>query len=223
MKIRIAIFALVLFASSSAFSQIAEPYTRASSWEKDISAFEEIDRKQTPPEKAVLFTGSSSIRMWTTLARDFPSIKFINRGFGGSHLEDLVYFAPRIVLPYKPKLIVVYSGENDIEAGQSAENVLADFKAFVEFRDKNLPRTPIVYISIKPSVLRWSKWPEMKRGNDLIKAEITKRKRVRYADLASKMLGPDGKPLPDIFLADNLHLNAKGYAIWREHLAQFLK
>jgi lysophospholipase L1-like esterase len=222
MKIRNCFFVLFLFVAPSA-AQNAEPYTRALGWEKEISAFEEIDRKQTPPEKAILFTGSSSIRMWTTLVQDFPSIKFINRGFGGSHLEDLVYFAPRIVLPYKPKLIVVYSGENDIEVGQSAENVLADLKAFIEFRDGHLPGTPIVYISMKPSILRWSKWPEMKRGNDLIQAEIAKHKRIRFADLASKMIGPDGKPLPDIFLSDNLHMNAKGYAIWREHLAPFLK
>lgn len=222
MKIRTLFFLFFLFVAPSA-AQTAEPYTRAAGWEKEISAFEEIDRKQTPPEKAILFTGSSSIRMWTTLGKDFPAIRFINRGFGGSHLEDLVYFAPRIVLPYKPKLIVVYSGENDIEVGQSAENVLADFKAFVAFRDKNLPRTPIVYISMKPSILRWSKWPALKRGNDLIKIEIAKYKNIRFADLASKMLGPDGKPLPDIFLADNLHMNAKGYAIWREHLAPFLK
>jgi lysophospholipase L1-like esterase len=222
MKIRNLVFALFIFVTSAS-AQNVEPYTRAAGWEKEIATFEEIDRKQTPPENAILFTGSSSIRMWTTLGKDFPSIKFINRGFGGSHFEDLVYFAPRIVLPYKPKLIVVYSGENDIEVGQTAENVLADFKAFVELRDKNLPRTPIVYISMKPSVLRWSKWPEMKRGNDLIRAEISKHKHIRFADLASKMLGPDGKPLSDIFLADNLHMNAKGYAIWREHLAPFLK
>ncbi len=223
MEIRSVFFTLFLFMTSAAVGQVSEPYTRAAGWEKEIAAMEEIDRRQSPPENAILFTGSSSIRMWSSLGNDFPSIKFINRGFGGSHLEDLVHFAPRIVLPYKPKIIVVYSGENDIEVGQSAENVLADFKAFVGFRDKFLPRTPIVYISMKPSILRWSKWPEMKRGNDLIKAEIAKHKRIRFADLASKMLGPDGRPLPDIFLADNLHLNAKGYAIWKEHLAPFLK
>lgn len=221
MKARFTVFtAIILLAVAGVSAQDSESYKR---WEKEIAAFAEIDRKQTPPENAILFTGSSSIRMWTTLGQDFPSIRFINRGFGGSHFEELLHFAPQIVLPYKPKLIVVYSGENDIVSGQSAENVLADFKAFVAFRDKNLPLTPIVYISMKPSILRLAEWPEMKRGNDLIKAEIANHKRVRYADLASKMLGPDGKPLPDIFLFDNLHMNAKGYAIWREHLAPFLK
>lgn len=222
MKIRFIVFTAIsiLLAVAGVSAQDSESYKR---WEKEIAAFVEIDRKQTPPENAILFTGSSSIRVWTTLGQDFPSIRFINRGFGGSHFEELLHFAPQIVLPYKPKLIVVYSGENDIVSGQSAENVLADFKAFVAFRDKNLPLTPIVYISMKPSILRLAEWSEMKRGNDLIQTEIAKHKRVRYADLASKMIGPDGKPLPDIFLADNLHMNAKGYAIWREHLAPFLK
>lgn len=199
------------------------PYTREKEWANEINAFAEIDAKQTPPEKAVLFTGSSSMRLWKTLREDFPDLKVINRGFGGSHFEDLNFFAPRIVLPYKPSKIVVYSGENDIEAGQSAENVLGDFKEFVAWRDKNLPGTPIIYVSLKPSILRWGKWPEMSKANNLIREEAKKHKRVTFADLASKMLGTDGKPLPDIFLADNLHMNARGYAIWRENLGPLLK
>lgn len=199
------------------------PYTREKEWAGEINAFAEIDARQTPPEKAVLFTGSSSIRRWKTLREDFSHLKVINRGFGGSHFEDLNFFAPRIVLPYKPSKIVVYTGENDIEVGQSAENVLGDFKEFVAWRDKNLPGTPIIYISLKPSILRWAKWPEMSKANDLIREEAKKHRRVKFADLASKMLGADGKPLPDIFLGDNLHMNAKGYAIWRENLGPLLK
>lgn len=198
-------------------------YTREEMWEKEIQALLEIDAKQTPPEKGVLFTGSSSIRLWKTLCEDFPNLKVINRGFGGSQFEDLNFFAPKIVVPYKPSKIVVYTGENDIESGQSAGNVLVDFRAFVAMRDKYLPGTPIIYISIKPSILRWAKWPEMSRTNDLIREEIKRHKRVKFADLASKMLGADGKPLPDIFVADGLHLNEKGYAIWRENLLPFLR
>lgn len=216
------VLTLLLISCVSSIAQTT-PYTREKEWEKEIGAFAEIDRKQTPPKDAVLFAGSSSIAIWTNLREDFPNLNVINRGFGGSHLEDLNFFAPKIVLPYKPKIIVVYSGENDIEAGQSAENVLADFKAFIGFRDRNLPKTPIVFISLKPSLLRWEKWPEMKRANDLIKAEIKYHRHVRFADLAAKMFGPDGNPLSGIFLADGLHMNAKGYAIWRENLMPFLK
>lgn len=214
---------LILFCVSTMSFAQAQPYTREKDWEKEINALLEIDKKQTPPPNAVLFAGSSSIRMWTSLRTDFPNIAVINRGFGGSHLEDLVFFAPKIVLPYKPRKIVVYSGENDIEVGQLAENVLADFKAFVDFRDKNLKGVPIIYISMKPSVLRWSKWREIKKGNELIKAESVKNKNVTFVDISEPMLGSDGKPLPDLFLADGLHMNAKGYAIWRSVLAPLLK
>ena len=218
------LFLSTLFLSLSVqISAQTEPYTREKEWEREIAAMLEIDVRQTPPSNPVVFTGSSSIRMWRSLRQDFPHLNVINRGFGGSHLEDLVFFAPKIVLPYKPKKIVIYSGENDVEAGQSADNVLADFKAFVEFRDKSLPGVPIVYISMKPSVLRWAKWPEMKRGNDLIKAEAARRKRITFVDISERMLGADGKPRPELFLADGLHLNAAGYALWREILLLYLK
>ncbi|MEQ1645833.1 MAG: hypothetical protein ABL959_20445, partial [Pyrinomonadaceae bacterium] len=160
---------------SAAFAQHA-PYTREKEWARDMAQFADIDLKQTPPKDAVVFTGSSTIRMWSSLRVDFPKVNVINRGFGGSRLDDLVFFAPKVVLPYKPKMIVVYSGENDIEAKEPAENALADFKAFIAFRDKNLPKTPIIYLSMKPSILRWSLWPEMKRGNELIKAESAHQK-----------------------------------------------
>ena len=213
---------VLILSAVTAYAQ-SPAYTREKEWEKEIGAFLEIDKKQTPPANAVLFTGSSSIRMWVSLREDFPKLNVINRGFGGSHFEDLVFFATKIVLPYRPKKIVVYSGENDISSGQTTENVLADFKAFLDFRDKDLPKTPVIYISMKPSVLRWAKWAEMKKGNDLIQAESALHKNVRFVDISAQMLGTDGKPMPDLFLADGLHMNAKGYAIWREILAPFLK
>ena len=219
------LFFAVLFSLGcllTADGQIAV-YDRAKMWEADMKRFAEIDRTQTPPDGAVLFVGSSSIRLWQSLRTDFPALKVINRGFGGSQFEDLNHFAPIIVAPYKPKKIVIYTGENDIDAKQTAENVLEDFKAFIAFRDKYLPNTPVVFISLKPSILRWNMWAEMNKANNLIKEEIKKHKRVRFADLAAKMLGADGKPLPDIYIADGLHMNAKGYQIWRENLLPFLK
>jgi lysophospholipase L1-like esterase len=223
MKNKVILIHVILLAAALISSAQTAPDSREKVWEAEISAFLEIDAKQTPPEKAVLFTGSSSIRLWKTLRADFPHLKVINRGFGGSRLDDLNLFAPKIVLPYKPKMIVVYSGENDIQDGQPAEDVLADFKAFVEFRDKNLRGVPIVYISLKPSILRWKLWPEMSKANSLIREEAKKHRRVTFADLASKMLGADGKPLPDIFVSDGLHMNEKGYAIWRENLGPVLR
>lgn len=211
----------VLLLSTAALAQT--PYTREKQWEKDINDFLEIDKKQTPPQRPIVFTGSSSIRLWTSLRADFPNLNVMNRGFGGSQLEDLVFFAPKIVSPYKPRMIVVYSGENDIDAGQNAENVLADFKEFISFRDRELKGVPVLYIAMKPSVLRWKMWPEMKKGNDLIKAESAKHKKVTFVDITPGMLGPDGKPKPELFLGDGLHMNAKGYEIWRDILRPYLK
>ena len=133
----------------------------------------------------MLFVGSSSIRLWESLRTDFPNFKVINRGFGGSQFEDVNHYFSKIVAPYKPKKIVLYVGENDIDAKQTAENVLEDFKTFVALRDKNLPNTPIVFISLKPSILRWNMWAEMNKANNLIKEEIKKHRRVQFADLAS--------------------------------------
>ena len=205
-------------------SAAAQTYTREKEWANEINAFLEIDKKQTPPKDPVVFTGSSTIRMWASLRQDFPNLNVMNRGFGGSRLDDLVFFAPKIVAPYKPKMIVVYSGENDIEGKETPENALEDFKAFISFRDKTLPKTPVIYISMKPSILRWSLWPEMKRGNELIRTEISKHKNIRYVDISAAMLGPNGeKPPADIFVADGLHLNAKGYAIITKALKPFVK
>jgi lysophospholipase L1-like esterase len=211
---------LILFTVLASFAQT---YDREKIWEADMKRFAEIDRTQTPPENAILFVGSSSIRLWENLRTDFPQFKIINRGFGGSQFEDVNHYFGQIVTPYKPKKIVLYVGENDIDAKQTAENVLEDFKTFVAFRDKNLPNTPIVFISLKPSIFRWQMWTEMNKANELIRAEAKKHKRVEFADLAAKMLGADGKPLPDIYVADNLHMNAKGYVIWKENLLPFLK
>jgi lysophospholipase L1-like esterase len=210
----------ILFGLAASFAQT---YDREKIWEADMKRFAEIDRTQTPPENAILFVGSSSIRLWESLRTDFPQFKVINRGFGGSQFEDVNHYFGQIVAPYKPKKIVLYVSENEIDAKQTAENVLEDFKIFVAFRDKNLPDTPIVFISLKPSIFRWQMWAEMSKANELIKAEAKKHKRVEFADLAAKMLGADGKPLPDIFVQDNLHMNAKGYRIWKENLLSFLK
>lgn len=218
-KIFIAIFLILLNVSAS----FAQTYDRAKIWETEINRFAEIDRAQTPPEGAILFVGSSSIRLWESLRADFPQFKVINRGFGGSQFEDVNYFFNKIVTPYKPEKIVLYVGENDVDAKQTAENILEDFKTFVALRDKNLPNTPLVFISLKPSILRWQMWPEMNKASELIKAEIKKHKRIQFADLASKMLGADGKPLPDIYVADNLHMNSNGYKIWKENLLPFLE
>lgn len=211
---------LVLFCVS--FSN-AQTYDRERIWEKEINAFAEIDRKQTPPENAVLFVGSSSIRLWENLRRSFPKIKVINRGFGGSRLEDVVHYFDQIVAPYQPKTIVLYAGENDVNEGVAPETVAENYRKFTSMVRAEFPKTKILYVSVKPSPSRWKIADKFRRTNDLIKTEIAKDKLSEFVDVWTAMLGADGEPMPDIFQADNLHLNEKGYAIWQKILEKKLK
>ncbi len=183
-------------------------------WEKEIQAFEAQDRKQAPPEGAALFVGSSSIRIWK-LDESLPGVTTINRGFGGSQLADSVHFAPRIVIPYRPKLIVLYAGDNDIAAGKSPEQVFGDFKQFVQVVRKSLPETRITYLSIKPSILRWSFADRMRATNRLIKQYVDEQDdKLSYVDVFTPMLDADGMPRKELFRADGLHLSAEGYKLW---------
>ena len=136
---------------------------------KDIESFVAWDSKNAVPADPILFVGSSSIRMWKT-RESFPDLPVINRGFGGSHISDVIHFTDRIVLPYAPKLIVFYAGDNDMAGGKSAARVLCDYRRFVELVHVRLPDTSIIFIPIKPSGSRWSLWPEMTKANGLIEA-----------------------------------------------------
>lgn len=196
------------------------------SFDREILAFEARDRTNPPPRDAVLFIGSSSVRMWKNVAQDFPQYPVINRGFGGSQISDSIHFADRIVAPYRPRLIVFYAGGNDIHAKKSPQRVADDFKTFVQVVRRKLPSTPITYISIAPNPSRWAEVTEVREANRLIREFTTREKGLSFVDVFPLMLGPDGLPLPDIYLADKLHMNPKGYAIWRgplsEHLARVL-
>ena len=198
----------------------------ASRYEKAIRAFEAADKTSPPRPGQILFLGSSSIRRWDT-AKSFPRHRTINRGFGGSQVSDSVAFVNRIVTPYRPRAIVFYAGDNDIKAGESPETVLADYKQLVAAVRAKLPETRFVYVAIKPSLARWELWPKMKRANDMIRALGKDDSRLRFVDIATPMLGPDGKPKEDLFVEDGLHLSDKGYALWTSlvlpHLPQARK
>lgn len=191
-------------------------------WEKEIAAFEAADRTNPPPTRGILFIGSSSIRLWKTLAQDFPQHQVLNRGFGGSQIEDSVHFAERIVFPYAPRKIIMYAGGNDINAGKSPQQVAADFRAFAQKVHQRLPQTRIAYISIAPNPARWAQVEKVREANRLIKSFTETDPRLEFIDVFSHMLGPDGQPLPDIFVADRLHMNAKGYALWKQLVAPSL-
>jgi len=215
MPLRIALL-LVLFALGA----LGQTTNR---WDKDIAAFEAQDRTNPPPKGAILFIGSSSIRLWKTLAEDLPDHKVINRGFGGSQIEDSVHFVDRMVVPYQPKRIVMYAGGNDINGGKTPEQVASDFKAFVAKVHAKLPDTKIAYISIAPNPARWAQVERVKGANGLIREFTRTDKRLQFIDVFPHMLGENGMPLPDIFVDDRLHMNEKGYAIWKRVVGGALK
>ncbi len=191
-------------------------------WEKEIAAFEQADAAKAPAKGSIVFVGSSSIRLWKTLAADFPEHQVLNRGFGGSEMADSVAFVDRIVLPYEPKMILVYAGGNDINSGKTPEKVFADFKEFVAKVRAKMPDVEIAYISIAGNPSRWAQVEKVKAANHLIEEYTKQEKGLKFIDVFSKMMGPDGTPQPDIFVADKLHMNAKGYAIWKEVVTPFL-
>lgn len=191
-------------------------------WEPEIQKFEAADRQSPPAPGGVVFVGSSTIRMWATLAQDFPGVPVLNRGFGGSQLADAVHFADRIVIPYRPRLVMVYSGDNDLNAGKSPERVLADYRALVEKIHAALPQTRIGFLSIKPSPSRWKLAAEMKEANALVKAYSATDPRLFYVDTFTPMLRPDGSPRTELFREDMLHMNSQGYALWKSIVAPYL-
>lgn len=202
-----------------ALAQTADPSAR---WETTIEKFEEADRENPPPQDAILFIGSSSIRGWRTLADDFPDFTVINRGFGGSQIADSVYFADRIILSYRPTMVVLYAGENDIKAGKSPEVVAQDFVSFVEVIRKELPGTRIAFISMKPSPSRWDIIDQIRKGNQLIRNYISTAPGVDYIDISEAMLGKDEKPNPKFYLKDNLHMTPAGYDLWQKIVRPYL-
>ena len=191
-------------------------------WEKEISAFEQRDATNPPPKNAVLFIGSSTIRLWTTLASDFPHHKVINRGFGGSEVADSTYFAERIVFPYEPRMIFLRAGGNDIAAGRSAEQVAEDFKKFCEKVHAKLPNTPIAFIAWSPSLARWGQADKEKHLNDLVKGYIAGKAWLKYVETYEMVMGDDNKPRPELFVQDKLHFSPAGYRLLVEKVRPFM-
>ena len=192
-------------------------------WAADMAGFAAQDVRQPPPAHPVVFTGSSSVRMWTTLAADFPRQPVLNRGFGGSQLRDAVWYADQVAVRYQPRRIVLYAGDNDIDAGRTPGQVRDDFRAFVARIRRDLPDVPIAWLAIKPSLARIDQLPAQQRANVLVRAEAARMRDVHFIDVATPMLGVDGRPRPELFLEDGLHMNRKGYELWRGIVAPYLR
>jgi len=190
----------------------------------DIQNFKKQDSVSFPPKNAILLIGSSSFTKWTDVQDYFPGYTIINRGFGGSTLLDEIRYVNDIVFPYQPKQIIIYCGENDLASSDTvtASMVLDRFKQlFQMMRDKS--EAPIAYISMKPSPSRRHLFPKMREGNQLIKDFLATQKNTAFIDVHQKMLDLTGEPLPEIFLDDSLHMNAKGYAIWKKEMEHYMQ
>ena len=195
---------------------------RVEEYEKDIVAIEKRFKEKPPSTEAVFFTGSSTIRRWN-LAKNFPGMPYENCGFGGSQTRDAVHFAPRILLPYKPKTIVFYSGDNDINKKRTPEQVAEDFQAFVEFIHKDNPKTKIILLGIKHSASRDKQMADQKKANALLESYCKTNAQLTFVDIAPLFLDSSGQLKADHFEDDKLHLNPKGYEVLSEKIKPLLK
>lgn len=197
---------------------------KAQPFAAEINQFKKLDSVAMPPQNAIVFTGSSSFRMWDGLATAFPNQTVINRAFGGSTLKDLIYYAQEVMLKYKPKQIVIYCGDNDLAADENltGTSVLKRFKTLFKIIRKNMPTVSVVYVAIKPSPSRQKLMPKMAAANKLIQSFLAGKKNTGFVDVYHPMLNDMGNPNTELFLKDNLHMNAKGYAIWQKLITPYL-
>jgi lysophospholipase L1-like esterase len=204
---------LLLFVSFNTIAQ-QKPF-----WD-EIKAFLTQDSIQKPQDGMILFIGSSSFRLWKTAKEDFHNPNIVNRAFGGATLPDVINYQDDVVLKYNPKKIFIYCGENDIASSEkvSPQLVLDNFKTLYQTIRNKFPETPVVYVSIKPCILRWSMKDRMMAANALISNYLSTEKNAVFVNIWDKMLDAKGEPMKDIFIQDNLHMNSKGYAIWIREL-----
>jgi lysophospholipase L1-like esterase len=209
------LFFTFLLISQLAFGQ--------NTFEKEIKTFEKEDSLNFPAKGQILLVGSSTIRLWKTWKEDMKDYACINRGFGGSQMSDLNYFFDRIVAKYEPKTIFLYEGDNDLAAGESPDSVVKDFREFVVKIKEKLPKTKVVYYSIRPSLARIANLEKQQNVNAQIKKICKKTKRFYFLETAKLYFDEGGKLLQDVFVSDKLHMNEKGYQIWTEATLKFLK
>lgn len=198
-------------------------YADPARFAKAIEDFEAADRQQPPPAGGIVCIGSSSLKGWhADIRKDLAPLTIIPRGFGGSTMNDALHYADRIVLPYRPRAIVLYEGDNDIAQRIPPEKIAATFQAFVDRIHRHLPDTRIYVLSIKPSISRWKHWPMTLQANRLLADACARDKRLFYVDVATPMLDADGRPRGELLKADNLHMTRAGYEVWRDVLRPIL-
>jgi hypothetical protein len=191
-------------------------------WEREVAGIEKRLADRPPAKGGVVFAGSSSIRLWD-VAKSFPDVPTTNVGFGGSQIPDCTFFVSRLVLPLEPKTVVFYAGDNDINAGRTPEQVRDDFAAFAAAVHAKRPTCRIMFLSVKPSASRWKQYERQQKANALVKELCEKSDRLRFVDVGTCLLGSDGKPDPELYQKDQLHLSPKGYEKWNAVMKECLK
>ncbi|MCW3079376.1 GDSL-type esterase/lipase family protein [Segetibacter sp.] len=191
----------------------------------EIQQFKKQDSISFPPKNAILLVGSSSFRKWQDVQSYFPGYTIINRGFGGSVLPDVIRYADDIIIPYHPKQVLIYCGDNDLASSDTItpEIVTRRFKQLFYIIRSKLPTATVTYVSIKPSPSRQKLMPKMIETNAMILRFLKTQKNTSFIDVFHPMLLPAGRAIPEIFLSDSLHMNEKGYAIWKKAIAVKLK
>jgi lysophospholipase L1-like esterase len=214
-RIKYFLFLSCIYFSTQVFAQ---PFA------DEIRDFKKQDSLKPPPSRAILFVGSSSFRKWTDVSNYFPGYTIINRGFGGSTLPDVTYYINEIIVPYHPKQVVIYCGDNDLASSDAitADSVLERFKVLFDGIRAKLPGEDILFVSIKPSPSRARLREKMEKANLLIQTYMSLYPHTGFVDVYHKMLNPDGTIMSDLFLEDQLHMNAKGYSIWQKEILPYL-
>jgi lysophospholipase L1-like esterase len=209
--------------SPAAVPAAATPATVAppERWATELAAFEADDMRAPFPRGEIVFVGSSTIRQWN-VASSFPDLKILNRGINGSELADAVRHIDRLVLRHEPRLVVLYAGDNDIAAGRLSEQVAVEFERFVRLVHARLPQTRILFLAIKPSILRWLQVDRMRLANEMIRNICTRDDRLAFLDFDAAMVGWDEKPRRELFVDDGLHLSTQGYQLWNAIIRPFL-
>lgn len=214
-----------LFSLVILLTMLSRPtFAQQTAVETDIAALEAQDKVTPPPANGILFVGSSSIRLWSGLKEAFPGKPIIQRGIGGSTLSDMIKYMPRVILPYNPKQVVLYAGDNDIgQNNKSARDVYSQFLTFFSLVRKQLPGATITYIAVKPSPARKQFMAVTVEANQLIKQYLAGQKNASFADVYTPMLGANGQPRPELFIADSLHMSPQGYEVWKSVIGPVLK
>jgi lysophospholipase L1-like esterase len=204
----------------------AKPATSAAldRFASEIDAFDAADRAAPPKPGGIVFVGSSTVRLWSSLAADFAGLPVLNRGFGGSTFPEALHYLQRTVVRYRPRTVVVYEGDNDLASGRTPQQIAGDYRAFVRGVRDSLPNARIVFLAIKPSPSRWTLEPQRREANRLVREIVAKDANQTFVDVGTPMLDPSsGRPRAALYRADGLHMTPAGYALWRATVAPILK